>query len=262
MGTTWQEDAAQLRTEPTKLNTVYITPKELPESSGKYEITFYDSLEKVNKKAFDKNEQLFLLDKGYQLSGFITDEDCSLKSGVIFRETSKSIQLWKKGRHEQACSSFADAKTYIKDKAGNASFKQVLFLLSPTKGLFTLTTNGTIAIDSVGQLQRTNTHWATLEARLYDPEDKDITQKAHGFLSKVKKAMYFPYALISEGLKIEATPEEGANMKAFIEHYRAWKAEYIEKTNSQGTGRPPTVAELEGRFDAITGESDEDDLPF
>ena len=30
MSTTWQEDAAQLRTEPTKLNTVYITPKEFP----------------------------------------------------------------------------------------------------------------------------------------------------------------------------------------------------------------------------------------
>lgn len=255
----WTEEASGISSEPLKLNTVYLQAKEFPIDSGKTEIVFWDG-EKDNI-AFEGSEEFFLLDRAYIRTGFVADENISLKSNFIFRETKEAITVYKKGQHAGAFSSDKEAKAFIAEKAGTCSLKYVLFLMNKD-GIFTLTTNGTLAMDNIGNLQRPDAYWTLVESKRYSRKDSNISAKAHGFLSKVQKAMFPNYAYITEGSKIEfGDKEEQSKFKDLIKHYKDWKKSYIEKCN--GVKINTDLSKMESEPSALTEvKAEEDDVPF
>lgn len=256
----------------TKLNIVRSI--EVTEKDGKPCFKFYnkDSEEEDKNTYFDKPIKGIFIGDAMQMSAFDQNMGANggqYRTGFYFNKKHKfAIFHNDRGTFKTDLVGTAEEiEAFIRTNAtGNPVKRKVLFILTE-KGLVSVTTNMSIAIDHLNKKkEQLESHEITLMPRIYSPNIECVSKSTKDIIGKLaaKNPPKFAEILVGDEIKWEKYLDADAAIETFIK-WRKEKLGGVEDVVEEEEEETPVINEPESSGpEAIDMPDDDDDsgLPF
>jgi hypothetical protein len=224
----------------------------IKEKDGKPSFHFYDKNLK-NDVFFTTPIKGILVGEGMVMEAFCANENRSYTTAMYASKSNVALFGPSPNGYSKVCSGTLDeCEAWLKKNTNSQPKKRRVFLVLTEKGLVSVTTNMSIAIDQVGQLgDSIYTSEVVLKPALYDPSDKGVSNKCKEILKKLAVKNPPKYASVSTGDPIDEGKAEKWGASKHISDYVAWR-----KWATGGTGKVDKPTE------EPAVKQDPDQMPF